>query len=133
LRKLFADTSALLALALRDDAPHAAAARFVRENSRMRFVLTDLVLSEMVTRLRARADAGLAAAAARRLLASTRYEIVFADPSLIEAGLEELERFADKQLSLTDAVAFVLIDRLSLDGAFTFDRDFRDCGYPTVP
>jgi predicted nucleic acid-binding protein len=128
LRKLFADTSALLALALRDDAPHAAAARFVRENSRMRFVL-----SEMVTRLRARADAGLAAAAARRLLASTRYEIVFADPSLIEAGLEELERFADKQLSLTDAVAFVLIDRLSLDGAFTFDRDFRDCGYPTVP
>jgi predicted nucleic acid-binding protein len=130
---MFADSSALIALALPSDDNHSAARRFAEEAPSARFVITELALNETVTYLRARSDAARAAAAARRLVASTRYQLVFTDLALIEAGLENLERFADKRLSLADAVAFALIDQLALDGAFTFDRDFRDCGYATVP
>ena len=51
----------------------------------------------------------------------------------MQGGLNRLERFADKRLSLTDSVSFELIDRLGLQGAFAFDRDFRDCGFSLVP
>jgi predicted nucleic acid-binding protein len=54
-------------------------------------------------------------------------------PPLMQGGLNRLERFADKRLSLTDSVSFELIDRLGLQGAFAFDRDFRDCGFSMVP
>jgi hypothetical protein len=39
----------------------------------------------------------------------------------------------DKRLSLVDAVSFAVIRALALDGAFTFDQDFRDCGFEVFP
>ena len=60
--KLLADTSALLALVLADDSHHEAATRFARKSPQVRFVMTELILSEVVTRLRARAGAARAVA-----------------------------------------------------------------------
>jgi len=131
--KLLADTSALLALVLRDDRHHAAAAAVVREGPQIRFVLTELILAEVVTRVRARADADRAVAVGRSFLESRRYELVLSDTALLHGALVRLARFADKRLSLTDCVSFELIERLDLAGAFSFDRDFRDCGYRMVP
>jgi hypothetical protein len=90
-------------------------------------------LAETVTRLRARADARLAATAGRSLLGSRRYEVVFVDAPLVTSALARLEQFGDKPLSLTDCVSFEVMDRLGLTTAFAFDRDFRDCGYDMVP
>ena len=131
--KLLADTSALLAVVLRDDRHHAAAARFVKSRQDVRFVLTDLVLAETATRLRARAGALRAVAVVRELLKSRRYELVFADSALIVASLARMERFADKRLSLADCASMELVERLRLAGAFTFDDDFRDCGIRSHP
>jgi hypothetical protein len=55
--KLLADTSALLALFLRGDHNHRAAAEFVHMHPEARFVMTELVLAEVVTLLRGRAGA----------------------------------------------------------------------------
>ena len=131
--KLLADTSALLALLLRDDRHHADAVAFLKATPQARFVLTELILGEVVTRLRARAGAERAVAVAGSLLDSRRYEVLFADTGLIREALERLGHFADKRLSLTDCASFALIDRLRLTGAFAFDHDFRDCGYRMVP
>lgn len=131
--KLLADTSALLALVLKDDEHHAAAAGFLRRAGRVRFVVTELILAEFATRLRAGGDAAVAVRFARDLLRSERYQLIFADDELVAAGLDRMEQFSDKELSLADCVSFELIDRLRLDGAFTFDRDFRDCGFRMVP
>ena len=130
---MLADTGALLALTLRRDQHHARAAAFARQHPEARFVLTDLVLTETVTLLRARAGAQFAARAGRSLLAGRRYEVLFVDPPLVSSGLARLEQFADTTLSLTDCVSFEVMDRLGLTAAFAFDRDFRDCGYRTVP
>ena len=131
--KLLADTSALLALVLRDDRCHAAAAAFVRTNHRARFVFTELILAETATRLRAFGGAARSVAVVGDLLASRRYELIFLDVELLKGALAQMRRFADKRLSLTDCASFEVIGRLGLDGAFTFDRDFRDCGFRMLP
>jgi predicted nucleic acid-binding protein len=127
------DTGALLALFNPRDTLHPRASRFAKDAAGCRFVLTELILSETVTRLRARADAARAAEIGAALLRSRRYEVLFVDPPLVEAGLVNLRRFADKRLSLVDAVSFEVIHALALEGAFTFDRDFRDCGFTSYP
>ena len=131
--KLLADTSALLALVLRDDRNHQAAASFVRAHPHARFVLSELILAEVATRIRARAGPGQAVAVARGLLDSQRYDLVFADAELLDEALRRMERFADKRLSLTDCASFALMDRLALTSAFAFDTDFRNCGYHMLP
>lgn len=131
--KLLADTSALLALAFRDDRNHAPAVAFLRQTAQARFVLTELILSEVATRVRARAGAGQAVAVARSLLESRRYELLFIDADLLRGALARMAHFADKRLSLTDCASFELMERLGLEGAFSFDRDFRDCGYRMLP
>lgn len=131
--KLLADTSALLALFLADDRHHRAASTFLRRTPQARFLLTDLILAEVSTRLAARGGARRAAEAARSLLASRRYEVLFLDAALFREALEQMERFADHRLSLTDCASFALMNRLGVAAAFTFDRDFRDCGFGMHP
>jgi predicted nucleic acid-binding protein len=131
--KLLADTGALLALFNPRDALHDRAKRFTRKADGTRFVLTELILSETVTRLRSRTDAAHAADVGLALLNSRRYEVLFVDAGLVEAGLADLRRFSDKRLSLVDCVSFAVIRTLALDGSFTFDRDFRDCGFTVYP
>lgn len=131
--RLLADTGALLACLLKKDQHHREAVNFVRRHPDARFVLTDLILSELVTRLRARAGAPQAAAVGRSYLESRRYNVLFVDVPLVRSGLARMEQYGDKALSLPDCVSFEVIDRLALDGAFAFDHDFRDCGYRTFP
>ena len=131
--KLLVDTGALLALAMRKDRHHAAAVRFLKSMPHARFVLTNLVLAELATRLRARAGAAPAVGLVRDLLNSRRYEVVFVDRALLDAAIAKMERYDDKALSLPDCASFALMDALGLDTAFAFDTDFRDCGYQIVP
>jgi len=131
--KLLADSSALVALAALEDRNHAAAVRFLKGNVHVRFVVTELIIAEVATRLRALAGAEQAGRAARNLLDSHRYELIFVDLTLLRGALDRLVRFADKRLSLTDCASFELMEHLGLDTAFTFDRDFRDCGFAMVP
>ena len=59
---------------------------------------------------------------------------VLAQPAALRiTALERMMRFADKRLSLTDCASFALMERLGLAAAFSFDSDFRDCGYQMAP
>ena len=55
------------------------------------------------------------------------------DEDLLREALEQMTRFADKRLSLTDCASFALMERLGLAAVFSFDSDFRNCGYQMVP
>ncbi len=131
--KLLADSSALLALYLADDRHHRAAIDFLRKTPRARFVLSEMILGEVATRLAARAGALRGVEAARALLASQRYEVLFVDRELLSDATAIMEKFSDKRLSLTDCASMALMRRIGLQAAFTFDADFRDCGFGMVP
>ncbi len=131
--KLLVDTSALVALAFEDDRNHEPAREFVRAHPDARLVLTELILSEVATRVRARAGAQRAVVLARSLIDSRRYELLFVDSAIVRGALDRMARFSDKRLSLTDCASFELMERLGLDSAFAFDNDFRACGYRMVP
>jgi len=85
-----ADTSAPIALVLADDSHHEAAKRFVRTSPRERFVMTELILSEVVTRVRARADSARAVAFADDALRIRRYDVVFVDADLLRGALRQI-------------------------------------------
>lgn len=52
------------------------------------------------------------------------------DDDLIGAALSRwIRRFADKPLSLADAVSFEVMRRERIGRALTFDRHFRDAGF----
>jgi predicted nucleic acid-binding protein len=45
---------------------------------------------------------------------------------------EVLRQYDDKDFSLTDATSFAVIERLRLDAAFSFDRNFAQYGLTLV-
>ena len=59
--------------------------------------------------------------------------MLFVDARVVAGALRRMARFADKRLSLADCASFQVMEELGLSTAFTFDRDFRDCGYQMVP
>ena len=55
--------------------------------------------------------------------------VVSLDDQLIDAAMRWIRRFADKPLSLADAVNFAVMSRERITRALTFDRHFADAGF----
>ena len=119
----FVDASALVALADRDDASHAAAVAAYRELVAAGYALftTSAAVAETFDLLRA----GLGGETARRWLRDCRLAVYHADEAdeaaarrlLLEAG----ER---RDLSLTEAINLAAMDRLGVTEAFAVDQRF---------
>lgn len=110
--------------------------------SDVRFVVTELILAEVVHWFRASLrDAGASAAQARdsavnegrRVVSSWR--TILSVPTVDEAiaALEEQEGLADPKVSYVDCVSFAVMRRLGVREAFTFDRHFREAGFRIIP
>jgi uncharacterized protein len=54
--------------------------------------------------------------------------IVRVEAVVEESALALISRYRDKDFTLTDATSFVLMERLGIRHAFTFDDDFRQYG-----
>jgi predicted nucleic acid-binding protein len=128
--RVFVDTSAYFALANERDINHhqaaTTAARLRRESSRL--YTTNFILAETHALLLSK----LGRRTAFRVLA----EIDRSDAFIVRvaAGDERqarvlLARYDDKDFSLTDATSFVVMDRLRIGQAFTFDHDFAQYGF----
>lgn len=130
-RSVFVDSSAYHALADREDESHRFALmileRLEQQSPRPRVVTTNFVRAEAHALLLNR----LGRPAAMRFLS----ELASGGTSLIRVtaadelrALEIIERYQDKAFSLTDATSFAVMERLGIEAAFSFDRDFRQYG-----
>ncbi|CAN5161658.1 hypothetical protein BH23CHL9_BH23CHL9_00700 [soil metagenome] len=70
--------------------------------------------------------------AVRKMLATPRLALVHADEADLTAALEWLARFADQDFTLTDAIAFAIMERMEIDRAFALDHDFGVAGFDLV-
>jgi predicted nucleic acid-binding protein len=133
--RALADTSALLAVASRDDQYHVRATEVGRHHLRAggRLVSTTLVLSELHARLLYRRGPAEARRIVGILLDDPVYEWLEASAELVRAAVSAwLERFADQHFSLTDAVSFEVMRREKLRTAFAFDDHFLTAGFEVL-
>lgn len=132
---VLADTSALLALASRDDQYHRKAAELGRRHLKGggRFVSTGLVLAELQARVLYRRGPAEARRLVNVLLDDPVYEWVEVTLALLRASAHNwLDRFADQRFSLTDAVSFEVMRREKLRTAFAFDDHFLTAGFQVL-
>ena len=93
-------------------------------------VTTPLVAAEMHTLILRWRDPQAGAFFLESVFESGAHHVASLDDDLIEAALSRwIRRFADKPLSLADAVSFEVMRRERITRALTFDRHFAAAGY----
>ena len=94
---------------------------------------TDFVLEETLTIVRARAGIEKARLLSRGIMDSRNVHLIWVEESHFRDALDLMFSGPDKTWSVTDCTSFVLMKDLSLQLAFSYDRDFRQAGFETVP
>ena len=103
------------------------------ERGRLSAATSIHVLDETITLLGRWAGHAFAAQRARAVFASRSLRILRPSEDDEIQALADFERFADQQVSYTDALSFVLMRRLGLREAFAFDRHFLLAGFTLWP
>jgi len=132
---VFVDTGYLLALELTSDQNHEAAQRHWQKvvQSLPSLVTTSYVFDEVVTYFNSRGHHAKAVQVGRNLLLSPSVQFLHVDEALFHEGWEYFQQRPDKDYSLTDCVSFVVMKRLGLHTAYTFDRHFAQAGFNQEP
>ena len=126
---VFADTSALFALLVRDDYMHVRArANFDYFAARdVRLITSSYVLLETIALLQSRI--GLEAVSDFRLRVQPLMENVWVDADWHERAVQRVLAQGDGTLSLVDCLSFEIMESKDLRIAYTFDRHFEKHGF----
>jgi len=130
---IFVDSGAFLARYLVRDQHHDDAVRGWERAREERLFTSNLVLAETFTLLARWAGGAFAAERARSILQSERMDVL--RPGLADeiAAVPLLEKYADRKVSFTDCVSFVLMRNHGIERAFSFDGDFTAAGFRLWP
>ena len=131
--RAFVDTSAFYAVADADDAAHETARRIRRSlvGHQSRLFTSNFIIDESYTLIRYHLGYRQAISFLDQLseTALTIVRITHDDEMRAE---QILRRYRDKAFSYTDATSFVVMERLSIPTAFSFDNDFTQYGFVTL-
>ena len=133
---LFLDTSYLIAVENADDQYHKIASKHWRDllkSSPWSLVTSSYVLVEVVTLLNNRRLHSKAVELGNSLLSSRLFNIVHVDEELFYEAWDYFQKHKDKTFSLTDCVSFVLMKKLEITEALTFDKHFVQAGFVKLP
>src|SRR6266567_1882359 len=124
---ILVDTGAWVSVLVQDDIHHPVATAWIGMNKE-RLLLTDYILDETLTLLRARGQHRHAIEFGHQILESDRFDLVLLTLEDIEAAWEVFQKYADKEWSFTDCTSKVVMDRLGITTTFAFDQHFRQFG-----
>jgi predicted nucleic acid-binding protein len=135
MRKIFVDTGYLIALEAVDDQRHKAALAHWQSFSRPLppLVTTSYVFDEVVTFFNCRNRHAKAVEIGRLLLESPSIKLVHIDESLFGEAWRYFIQHTDKSYSLTDCASFLVMKRLRIRTALTFDKHFVQAGFEQKP
>jgi uncharacterized protein len=128
---IFVDSNAWFAVYSLRDGNHAIAAQAI-QSFREPLVTTDYIVDETLTLLRARNENRRALAFGRQVIDNRFATIVAIDGQDFSHAWETFQGFQDKGWSFTDCTSFVVMQRLGIKQAFSFDDHFRQFGTVTV-
>jgi len=124
---IFVDTSAWFATVVPSDADHHAASLWVSQNTQT-LLTTDYVIDETLTLLRTRREAQRAISLGEAFFSNGLTTIYYLTEEDVWQTWQTFHQFADKNWSFTDCASKVVIEKLKLTQAFSFDRHFRQFG-----
>ncbi|MDQ3254833.1 MAG: PIN domain-containing protein [Acidobacteriota bacterium] len=135
MKSVFLDTGYLLALELSNDQNHRAALKHWRSSvkSLPLIISTSYVFDEIVTFFNSRGYHAKAVEVGNRLLSSPSVQLVHVDEALFREGWQYLQKYKDKEYSLTDCISFIVMKNFGIDTAFAFDKHFAQAGFKKVP
>ena len=128
-RRVLVDSSAFLALRDRDDDNHAEAIAIINQLARLRYRL--YTTNAMLFEAHAPILSVLGYQQASQFLKDIdqRSTVVIRVRQTDEEQAKQiLHRYTDKEFSCNDALSFVVMERLGISQAFTFDDDFAQYG-----
>ncbi len=133
---LFLDTSYLIAVENSDDQYHRTSSKHWRDllkSSPRPLVTSSYVLVEVVTLLNNRRLHSKAVELGNNLLRSRSFNVVHVDEELFYEAWSYFQKYKDKTYSPTDCISFVLMKKLGIAEALTFDRHFVQAGFAKLP
>ncbi len=135
MNSLFLDANYLIALEVSDDQHHSDAYPHWTKllESRPALVTTSYVMDEVVTFLNSKLQHDKAVSVGNNLISSPTIQLVHVDEPLFYQGWQYFEQHTDKTFSLTDCISFVLMKRLEITQALTFDKHFTQAGFVKLP
>jgi len=98
-----------------------------------RLVTTSYVFDEVVTFFNSRNRHAKAVEIGNLLWASPSVELIHINEPLFDEGWRFFIQHSDKSYSLTDCVSLVVMKRLRIRKALTFDKHFVQAGYGIEP
>jgi predicted nucleic acid-binding protein len=132
---LFLDANFVIALEISDDQHHYEAAQYWKTLIEISFslVTTSYIVDEIVTFLNRRRQHDKAVKVGNNLLNASHIQLIHIDEPLFYEGWQYFEHHSDKTYSLTDCVSFVLMKKLGIVEALTFDKHFTQAGFVKLP
>lgn len=132
---VFLDTAFLVALEAADDQHHEAAFRCWRNltMSLPPLVTTSYILAEVVTFFNGRNRHAKAVEVGNLLMHSPSVELVHVNETLFHEAWQYFTQYSDKSYSMTDCISFVVMGRLGIRTALTFDQHFVQAGFEKLP
>jgi predicted nucleic acid-binding protein len=131
----FLDASYIISLELADDQNHINTLKHwqILDKKQLHLTTTSYIFDEVVTFLNSRNLHEKAVEIGTRLINSSVMELIHVDESLFFDGWMFFQKHNDKSYSLTDCISFVIMPRLSIKNALTFDRHFEQAGFRKLP
>jgi predicted nucleic acid-binding protein len=136
MKKLFVDTSYLIALEASDERNHRLAQDHWQQllaTPLPRLVTTTYVLDETATFFNSRGKHAKAVEVGELLLESRHVDLVHVDEELFMDGWRYFKARPDKGYSLTDCISFVTMERDGILKALSFDAHFAQAGFLKLP
>ena len=132
----FVDTSYLIAVEVADDQMHEVASRHWRdwlETPSSTLVTSSYVLVEVVAYLNNHRRHSKAVELGNNLLSSKSINLIHVNEAILLDGWRYFQKHSDKSYSLTDCISFVLMTKLGIVEALTFDKHFAQAGFVKLP
>jgi uncharacterized protein len=130
---IFVDTGAWFASIVPSDTDYQTASTWIAENPQP-LLTTDLVVDETLTLLRSRGETMRAVRLGQAFFDGTIANLYFMTEADVRQTWQVFQQFSDKGWSFTDCRSRVVMIKLGLTHAFTFDHHFRQFGFvDTVP
>jgi predicted nucleic acid-binding protein len=124
---VFVDTGAWFAYFVRRDPDHTLARKWVSNND-SQLITSDYILDELFTLLKLRESYVVAVAAGKILIEEKICQIIKITPDDFTRAWNAFVQFSDKDWYFTDCTSKMIMERLNISTAFSFDEHFEQFG-----